>query len=85
MIRRCLALVAPLLQERIEPLPDQRTGAVPGFLGDQKDIGRAFHMQEIGLALRREALLFQLRARAKRRFQLAAIRCPGGGGGTLGV
>src|SRR5207249_3230863 len=72
MIGRRLAFLAPLFEEGVEALADKRAGAVTGVLRDQKDIGRALHVQKIGVAFGRESLLLQLRAGAQRGFQLSA-------------
>ena len=68
-----LALVAPFLEKGVEPLANQRAGAVAGVLGNHPQAGRAFGAQVIRIAFGREAFLLQLRAGAKRGFQLTGI------------
>ena len=77
VLRRRLALVAPLLQKGVQPLAHQRAGAVARLLRDQEDGGSALQVQKVRLALGRKALALQLCTRAQGRFQLPAARRAG--------
>ena len=68
-----LAFVAPLLEEGVETLANQRAGAVAGVLGDHPQAGRALGAQVVRIAFGRKAFLLQLRAGAERGFQLTGI------------
>src|SRR5262249_39834960 len=58
VIGRRLAFVAPLLEKFVQALADERASAVAGLERDEKDVGRAFDVEEVGIAFRWKALFF---------------------------
>ena len=73
VVRRALTFVAMFHEKGVEPLANQRAGAVTGGQGLHPQSGSALGAEVIGIADRRETFLLELRAGAERGFQLTEI------------
>src|SRR5207249_1024815 len=73
VIRRDLALVDPLLEERVDLIAYERACAVTRVGRNQKDVGRAARGHVVRLPFGWKAFLRELFSNSDRRFELASI------------
>src|SRR5688572_26298864 len=73
VVGRTLTFVAVLLEERVEPLTNQRARAMSGVFGYHPESGSALRAEIVGIAGGRKPFFLELGAGAERRLQLARI------------